>query len=500
MKGIVASGHEQTTNAAFEILEAGGNAFDAAIAAGFAATVAEPTLASLGGGGFQLARTADGQAILFDFFVDTPGIGLNSKHLHPHFEVVTVVFPGSTQDFSVGYGSIAVPGALKGLLHIQQKLGCLPLKEVITPAIELARHGVLLNNNQSTILEMLHPIMTLLPGGKSIFEPKGKFLQEGDLYKNTDMADFVETLPKSGDREFYLGNLAQRISKDCAEKDGLITEKDLANYKVFEREPLEIKYRNCRLLTNPLPAFGGTILSYLLRLLEINSLEKISFGSLQHLSLISTIFEEAERYKTDNLNNGDRITGEISPGSYERIRTAFGGTTHINVYDGAGNIACMTMTNGEGSGYVLPGTGIMLNNMMGEDDLHLDGFHASPPGIRIASMMTPSILFENNQAQLIIGSGGSKRIKSAMLQVLSNFVDFDMSIRDAVEAPRIHWDGSLVQTEPGFTEGVIKDLCKKWNVNEWLVKDVYFGGVHAISTKGECIGDARRGGSARILA
>ena len=142
----------------------------------------------------------------------------------------------------------------------------------------------------------------------------------------------------------------------------------------------------------------------------------------------------------------------------------------------------------------------MLNNMMGEDDLHPDGFHASTPGLRVASMMSPSILLVHNDVRLVRGSGGSKRIRTALLQAVSNVVDFGMGVREAVEAPRLHWDGECVQLEPGFDAAAIAELSARQSTNTWTVRDVYFGGVHAVAPRGEGAGDSRRGGSASVLS
>ena len=174
LKSGVAAGHPRTTEAARDILRAGGNAFDATVAAGFAAVVAEPALTSLGGGGFLLAHTAQGQAVVFDFFVDTPGRGLRAGELEPHFLPVTVRFPGSEQIFNVGLGSVAVPGVLRGYLHVHRRLGRLPLREVLAPAIQLARAGVAINRKQAYFLDLLVPIMTLTAAGRALFEPSGR--------------------------------------------------------------------------------------------------------------------------------------------------------------------------------------------------------------------------------------------------------------------------------------------------------------------------------------
>ncbi|HHW78645.1 MAG TPA: gamma-glutamyltransferase [Xanthomonadaceae bacterium] len=499
LKGGAASGHPGATAAACEILRAGGNAFDAAVAAGFAAVVAEPALTSLGGGGFLLARTAQGRAVLFDFFVDTPGRGLRASELEPHFLPVTVRFPGSEQIFNVGMGSAAVPGALKGYLHVQRRLGRLPLREVLAPAIRLARDGVTINAKQAYFLELLTPIMTLTAAGRALFEPDGRYLSEGDVYRNPELAAFLETLPRDGEREFYEGGLAGRIARGMREGNGLLTAADLAAYRVVEREPLPLDYRGCRLLTNPPPSFGGSLIALSLRLLEAREVAELGFGSPAHLALLIAVMREVDRRRAEGYLSPADIGKPGLADSLERVRTASGGTTHVSVCDAEGNAASMTTSNGEGSGCFAPGTGIMLNNMMGEDDLHPEGFHVSPPGMRVASMMAPSLLLVGDRVRLALGSGGSKRIRSALVQVISNIVDFGLDPRAAVEAPRLHWDGERAQVEPGFTNAALAALAERWPLNRWAVRDVYFGGVHVAAPDGEGAGDPRRGGHAAAV-
>ena len=159
----------------------------------------------------------------------------------------------------------------------------------------------------------------------------------------------------------------------------------------------------------------------------------------------------------------------------------------------------MTNSNGEGSGYVAPGTGVMLNNMLGEDDLHPDGFHASPPGERVGSMMSPSLLIDREGPRLAFGSGGSKRIRSAMLQVLTQVVDFEKPLEEAVRAPRLHWDGEWVQVEPGFDQASLRAIRARWPVNVWSELDVYFGGVQALAPGREGAADPRRGGAVEVV-
>lgn len=498
-KGGVASGHPCVTAAACDILRAGGNAFDAAVAAGFAAAVAEPALTSLGGGGFLLARTAQGRAILFDFFADTPGRGLRTSDLEPHFVPVTVRFPGSEQIFNVGMGSVAVPGALKGYLHVQRRLGRLPLREILAPVIRLAREGVTINAKQGYFLDLLTPIMTLTAAGRALFEPAGRYLRAGDALRNPELAAFLETLPRDGEREFYEGELAGRIDRDMREGAGLLTAADLAAYRVIEREPLPTDYRGYRLLTNPPPSFGGSLIALSLRLLEAREMADLGFGSPAHLALLIAAMQEVDRRRAEGYLSPTDIGKPGLIESLERVRTASGGTTHVSVCDAEGNAASMTTSNGEGSGCFAADTGIMLNNMMGEDDLHPEGFHVSPPGMRVASMMAPSLLLADGRLRLVLGSGGSKRIRSAMVQVISNVVDFGLDPCAAVEAPRLHWDGERVQVEPGFAGDALAVLAERWPLNRWAVRDVYFGGVHAVAMSGEGAGDPRRGGCAAVV-
>jgi gamma-glutamyltranspeptidase/glutathione hydrolase len=360
------------SEAAAAILRAGGNAFDAAVAAGFAAAVAEPMFTSLGGGGFLLARASDGREVVFDFFADTPGRGLPERMLEPHFLPMTVHFPASDQVFNIGLGSVAVPGTLRGFLHIHQRLGRAPLRDVIAPALRLAREGVILTEHQAYVVGLLEPINTLTAAGRALYAPGGRYLGLGDRLVNPDLAAFLESLPDSLGRDLYRGALAERIARDMREGQGLLTERDLADYRVVEREPLAIPYRGHRMLTNPPPSFGGSLIAFSLALHATHDLSHLAWGSGEHLCWLAAVMEEVE-----NLRGSGAValppSGTVLEAVAGHLRRAAGGTTHISVSDGEGNAASMTLSNGEGSGYIAPGTGIMLNNMLGEDDLHPEG-------------------------------------------------------------------------------------------------------------------------------
>jgi gamma-glutamyltranspeptidase/glutathione hydrolase len=496
MLGVVATGHPAVSEAAAAILRAGGNAFDAAIAAGFVAAVAEPMFTSLGGGGFLLARTCEGREVVFDFFADTPGRGLSGEQLEPHFVPMTVHFPASDQVFNIGLGSVAVPGALAGLVEAHARLGRIALTRVVAPAAYLARHGVVLNEVQAYVLGLLVPINTLTPDARALFAPEGRTPRVGERMANPDLASFLDALPEDRGRGFYRGALAGRIAEDMRNGGGLITVEDLAAYRVAEREPLALPYRGHRVLTNPPPSFGGSLLGFSLRLLDEAAPDPPDWGSPDHLRGLAAVMVEVELLRDRGVTLAGAPGAELLDSCTTRVRRAAGGTSHISVADSAGNAASMTLSNGEGSGYIAPGTGIMLNNMLGEDDLHPDGFHASPPGMRVSSMMSPTLVLSGDRVDLIVGSGGSKRIRTAIAQVIDAVIGHGMDVKAAVEAPRLHWDGESMQAEPGFAPDALAALERSWRVNRWAERNLYFGGVQAVDPSGAGAGDPRRGGDA----
>jgi gamma-glutamyltranspeptidase/glutathione hydrolase len=508
VKALVASGHWLTSQAAAQILQAGGNAFDAAVGAGFASTLTEPTLTSLGGGGFLLAHVHHkNEDILFDFFVDTPGKGLNVT-ITPHFFPVTVYFKDSTQDFHIGRGSVAVPGTLKGLLHVHKRLGSLPLEEILKPTLTYAFEGVELTSAQAYFFSLLEPIMTYSDTGKALYTQKGdSFVKKGDKIFNPLLGTFLKKLIKQGDDDFYQNYLAQQIAQDMLKQGGFVTTEDLHSYKVIERLPLQIRYRDYHVITNPPPSSGGIIIGLYLSILDKCDLSCFAPFGISHLKTIAQVMKLVDylrfkkKIRPEKLfplhrktieSYADSIKAELNTS----IPYATKGTTHISIIDKQGNAASMTTSNGEGSGIYVPGTGIMLNNMLGEDDLHPDGFLTFNPGIRVSSMMSPTIIKKNEQIVAVIGSGGSKRIRTSILQVIINLFDFHMPIKSAVESPRIHLDDEgVLHMEPGYAPEICKELKKHYPLNVWSEKALYFGGVHSVCSTGDGWGDSRRGGA-----
>ncbi len=498
-KAIVASGHKLVSRTAATILKGGGNAFDAMVGAGFASAVVEPSLTSLGGGGFLIGYSQkEGQDLFFDFFVDTPGLGRTGQPSAPDFFPITVSFPGSDQDFNIGLGSVAVPGTLKGLIHTQERLGRMELAEVLQPAKALAgEHRI--NEQQGIFLKLLYPIMTLRPDGREIFEPGGVYKGAGDILNNPLCAEFIDSIAEDRGERFYHGEISAAIDRDMKECGGLLSRADLAAYRVAERKPLKVAYRDYQLLTAPTPSVGGTLIALSIALLEKAGPYQGSWGEGEQLVRTLKLMQQVENLRADGITTPKALEvfledRQMAAEAAEPLRMFSRGTTHISIADRFGNCASMTCSNGEGSGYFAPGTGVMLNNMMGEDDLHPEGFHSSPSGQRVGSMMSPSLLVKGGETCLVIGSGGSKRIRTAVSQVMSQIVDFNRPLKTAVEAPRLYWDGDVAQIEPGFSDEAVATLADQVGLNIWERKNVYFGGVHAVIPGKEGAGDSRRGG------
>ncbi len=477
--GAVAAGNAHTAAAAAEVLRAGGNAVDGAVAAGFAASVAEPGLASLGGGGFLLSAPPAGPERLLDFFVDAPGRGRSAHALEPSFLPVTVRFVGAEQVFHAGWGSVAVPGCLDGYLHAVRVHGRLPVSEVVAPAARLAREGTVVDATQGALLVLLEEILTLTPEGRAVFAPAGRLLRTGERMRNLALADLLDDVGRgavTGTAAF-----APALETAAARSGGLLSADDVRAYAVVERAPLRTSYRGAEVVTNPPPSFGGGLVLSALEELERSAPQDGSPEAV--LRLADALVQMSERH----------VTGPH----------AVRGTTHVSVVDGDGGLAAMTMSNGSCSGVFAPGTGVQLNNVMGEADLHPRGFSATTPGVRIGSMMAPTLLRTSDGTRTALGSGGSERIRSALLCALTALVDRGDTLAEAVTAPRLHWDRSALQVEPGLPLRVVDALRASREVQEWSRRDLYFGGVHAVSRRAdgvvEAVGDDRRAGATSVV-
>ena len=481
--GIIAAGHDKTAAAAEIILKDGGNAFDAAIAAFFASFITEPCMSSPGGGAFANIFTADRKALFLDCFCQTP-----QKKLPLHqidFKPMVVNFGETTETFHLGMGSIAVPGVIAGIYYIHRNFASIPLKNLLEPALQLAREGVIINNFQHFDIRVLKAIMTNCQESKAIFYPDGKALAVGKSLKMSGMADYLEFLIASGEREFYEGEFAKQLVKDSIEKGGFIRMKDLKSYQVRTSAPLRFKYKDRTIHTNPLPSIGGTLIGLIMRKLEQRQIHDYSAGSPQHVQALQQITEEV--FSIDR--------------TVTNLNKKWGSTSHFNIVDKKGNAINITMSNGEGCGYMVPGTNIMLNNMLGEASLLPNGLHSWTADTRLSSMMSPTIVLDAlGQFQTAIGTGGGSRIPSMIAQVLHYLIDFNLPVKAAVDAPRLHNEHNELNLEPGFVGKHRAD--DRLNIIDWDQKAMFFGGVHSIHRQGELIqasGDDRREGFACIV-
>lgn len=467
--GVVAAGSAPSAAAAAEVLRAGGSAFDAVLAAGCCAAVAEPCLTSLAGGGFLLAHTASGDDVVFDFFVNAPGLGADPAGASLHFVDTPVHFGHTTQHFHVGTASVAVPGVLAGYLHVHERLGRLPLDAIVRPAARLARQGLVVDRAFARLVELLDPILSASEEGRALYRIDDRPLREGDRFTNPALGDLLDAVGRGKRRCFTAEELG-----------GNVTAADLAHARVVEREPLRVPFRSAELLTNPLPSFGGVLIAH----------------GLRHLA------EHARPAGPDDPAHAVTLAEALVAMAEHRHRLGAGstqGTTHISVADAEGNLASMTTSNGAGSGVFVPGTGVQLNNMMGEAELQPAGLGSLSPGQRVPSMMSPSLLLGPGGPPVVLGTGGSARIRSTIVELVAHLVDHGLALGEAVVRPRLHWDESTLQVEPGLHPDVLAALAARWPVCEWSALDLYFGGAHCVAPPEVAVGDPRRNGTALVV-
>lgn len=516
--GVVAAGHPATAEAGAHILKDGGNAVDAAIASVCTSFIAEPVLTGAGGGGFMLLHQGK-RNLLYDGFSRMPTKCIDEL-LTPDFKAIPVDFGDTVQTFHVGQASVATPSLLAMLFKAHQEHGHLPMHAILTPAMEAARSGIRLNALQASFIHLLKPILTAENECRRIHTRNGALLSEDELFTNPDLANTLEILCHEGIREMYEGDLARAIV-GAVHSGGLLSMQDMATDQVHMRRPLAHHLFGGTLYTNPPPSSGGTLITFAAKLLQ--ALMQL-YPDLPHAVLIAEALRETSRSRgtdfDDQVHKPDmadaflaqsrianslqharhRLDGNGADSTAE-IENRHGSTTHISVVDANGMAVSLTTSNGEGSGIVVPGTGIHLNNMLGEEDINPMGFHRLAGGATLSSMMAPSILVKHGQPFLTLGSGGSNRLRGAILQVLSRHMICHEPIEQAVHAPRLHNEGNLLDVEPGALSDEARQRLLElgWNIRDWEKPSIYFGGVHAICTneKGQLhgAGDPRRGGS-----
>jgi len=402
---------------------------------------------------------------------------------------VPLLFGDVVQVFHVGAASVGTYGCPAGICAAHARFASLPLAELVAPAVRMAREGVALNAHQTSILELLSPVIASSPEARALFAQVPP--REGEILRLPEVAEGLERLATEGAAPFYTGEVATAVCDWVGERDGMLSPADLAAYEAVAREPIDVGYRGLRVRTNPPPSAGGILIAAVLAELDREP------APPTRERLVAAMID-AQRARTAAFMESLHLTGLHLRGFQEEFLGARrGDTTHISAIDEDGWTCTTTVSNGSCSGVVVPGTGLHLNNMLGEADLNPSGFHLHPPGRRLPSMMAPTLARRAGGAvELALGSAGSNRIRSAILQVISNVVDHGMGLAEAVEAPRLHWEDGVLYAEPGAEptnrEGVV--------IERFTGPHVFFGGCQAVRRdpdSGRMVGagDPRRGGA-----
>lgn len=514
MNGAVAAGHRLTAETGAQVLANGGNAVDACIAAAAVAWVAESPLTGPGAGGFMLVhRARDGADLLLDFFVEVPGRGPGGR-AGGELETVDVPFGSgdTTQRFHIGPASCAVPGMVAGLAEAHRRFGTVSWEELLAPAIELATRGVIVTESQAFLHDILDAVLRREPAGREVYGLEGR-MQAGECLVMQDLARTLELLAADGAATFYRGELGTAITSTLRDRGGLVTGADLAAYRVIGRRPVRVPYRGHVFVSNPPPSSGGVLIAFVLRLLDRLGPGGPS-GRTEAILRLAETAREASRLRASQHVGRRLLADERIDEALARIRASaiasieahgLPSTTHVSVVDARGNAASLSSSTGCGSGVIVPGTGIQLNNMLGEMDLNPSG-RPLRPGRRLTSMMAPSLLLRDGRPRLVLGSAGSERLRGAIVQTVVNVVDHGLDLRDAIDRPRAHLDGDDLHLEAGTAAPAAARLTELgYRVVRWpgTEPNLYFGGVAAVGVAAtgrlEAAGDPRRGGHGVVV-
>jgi gamma-glutamyltranspeptidase/glutathione hydrolase len=456
----VAAGHPATADVGAEILEEGGSAADAVVAATLASCVAETVMTGLLGGGHGIYFDATGgRARNLDCFVAVPGLGAEPREVA--LLELDVPFGTELVHYAVGIGSCGVPGVPAGLDALWTDYGTLPWPRLVEPALRVARGAVPMPAAHASCLRMLEPVMTMNEGSE-IYSPGGELLGEGDLLRQPGLVAALESLAEDGPRGAYEGTIGRELLALMEDRGGLVTADDLTSYEARWSDPVELQFRGFELRTraglSDFPAAVG-------RLPELRGLEE----SARALALVGALLEELP---TQN------------------------GTTNVSAIDDDGNACVLTTSLGLGSGDFVPGFDLHLNSMLGEADLFTDGLG---PGDRMASMMAPTLGLDAEGVVLAAGAAGGTRLRSALLEVVAGILDEGLEPQVAVDLPRIHPAGALVHLEPGYGRETVAAIeSAGLETREWGSRHHFFGGVSVV-TRDSAAGDPRRNGAARIV-
>jgi gamma-glutamyltranspeptidase / glutathione hydrolase len=504
-----AAGTPYAAEAAAETYRAGGNAADAAVAAAAAVSVTEPLMSSIGGGGFALVRDPSGEAELIDYYDAMPGKGLPDSAFGAGGSPQTIVLKyGAGVRSIVGGASSAVPGSLRGWEKLLDRHGRLTLKETLAPAVRFARGGFKLCRTSALWFQVAEEVLRLTDETRKHFYKGDRVYLEGEEVRFPELADTLEALGEEGADLYYEGELARRISSYMLEKGGILTEEDLAEYEAIIREPMSVRYGAGAMYTNGPPSAGGPTLAQMLKVVSAYDLSTIPETEYVRVmaGAMKLALQDRETAYLDGAENGrvaERLTGEeYAVEQRRRIFSAFGSphTTHLSCVDGDGMAVSITASMGYGSGLVVPGTGIPMNNTLGEPELNPKGFHALKPGERLISSMSPTVVSSEEGGLIALGSPGASRIPTAILQTVINVLDFGMMLEGAVLAPRFHAEGDLFAYEAGARTA---DLDSYERVLTYETPNMFFGGVNAVRRtpegRFEAAADPRRSGGTTFV-
>jgi gamma-glutamyltranspeptidase/glutathione hydrolase len=488
-KAMVVAQEPLAADVGLAVLKSGGNAIDAAIAIGFVLTVTHPFAGALGGGGFLLARFADGRSTFIDFREAAPNAASRNMFVGPDGKL--------TRDSLVGWRASGVPGTVSGFVLAHQKYGKKKWGDVVQPAINLASKGFTVSYALSESLKNSQKHLEIFDESKRIFLKKGELYQPGDRFRQPELAATLKRIKKRGAAGFYEGETAKKLAVAEAANGGTITLEDLQAYKAVERKPISGRYKEYDIVTSPPPSSGGIGILQMLAMLDGSGYEKAGAGSAASIHYMAEVerrfYADRSEYlgdpsfykvpiarlldphyiavRRDSIEpNRATPSDQLGPGKLPAAESTE--TTHWNVVDSEGNAVAVTYTlnGGFGSGVTVPGLGMLLNNEM-------DDFAAKPgepnmfglvqgegnaiqPGKRPLSSMTPTIVLKDNKVFMALGAPGGSRIINGVLEVLLNVLDFHMNVQDAVDWPRFHhqWQPDKLYLEKGISPDTIAKL------------------------------------------
>ena len=503
--GVVAAGNPDTAEAGARALRAGGNAVDAVVAAMLTATVSEPMLTGLGGAGLAILRV-NGEHHVVDLFTDMPGLGRDAGRPVPRMQAVDIDFGPTTQRFFTGPSSVAVPTLPMGLARMHRRFGALPLAQLTEPAAKLAEDGVTIRPGFAWILEHLWGICLQSPQLAALMGRDGRPLRAGERYRNPDLAETMRAFGRDGERIFRQGPVADAILSAVGE-DGLLTAEDLRCHEAALRTPLRYRYRDATVWLAGPPSVAGLLTLQALRELEDLGPMPPAMGAEQ-VRRLAAAMARAERTRSERMDRTLFLPGfvegflsAIAPeeeGEEWLSAPGAGHTTHISAADEHGNLAGITASLGESAGLVAEGTGVILNNFLGEADVN-PAHVTRPAGHRLMTMCCPTLVERDDGTAFVIGTGGSSRIRSAVLHAIVYLIDHRMSPEQAAQAPRAHVEEGkllveLADREPGFVSQLRDEHP---DLREFAQRHLYFGGLNIAGAGPAGFlggGDSRRSG------